>query len=221
MPRWQQVRTTQHRSGHFRETVTWHGVRPTWRRGPTICWYEPRSADVSALYLVVRDHLETFRAQAGHVCNGEGLPRFARGGVRGLLALWIPCGRLRTFSLRRMWPGSSRPLFLQGTGSVPQLCRAPDGRERRASGGPCVSSGPRAPGRWGRTPPGERGSVSRQRPSPPRSPRPSVTLGPGERGSGGTRVDTTAIESALGAVDAAELRPNFRGLPRDFGKVGQ
>jgi hypothetical protein len=38
--------------------------------------YEPRPPDDSALYQVVRDHIETFRAQAGHVCNGEGLPRF-------------------------------------------------------------------------------------------------------------------------------------------------
>jgi hypothetical protein len=37
--------------------------------------YEPRDPAQSVLYHVVRDHFETFRAQAASLRDGEGLPR--------------------------------------------------------------------------------------------------------------------------------------------------
>ena len=49
--------------------------------------YIPRDFGGSVLYTVVRDHFETFRAEAAQLRNGEGLPRFveeefeARGGA--------------------------------------------------------------------------------------------------------------------------------------------
>lgn len=40
--------------------------------------YEPRSPAQGVLYQVVRDHYETFRAQAARSCDGAGLPRFVQ-----------------------------------------------------------------------------------------------------------------------------------------------
>ena len=38
--------------------------------------YEPRNPADGALYRIVHEHFETFRAEAGHLREGEGLPRF-------------------------------------------------------------------------------------------------------------------------------------------------
>lgn len=38
--------------------------------------YEPRQPAAGVLHQVVRDHFETFRAQAADLRNGEGLPGF-------------------------------------------------------------------------------------------------------------------------------------------------
>ena len=38
--------------------------------------YEPRCPAQTVLYQIVRDHFETFRAQAARLRDGEGLPRF-------------------------------------------------------------------------------------------------------------------------------------------------
>ena len=38
--------------------------------------YQPRAPAQNVLYQIVRDHLETFRAQAARVWEGEHLPRF-------------------------------------------------------------------------------------------------------------------------------------------------
>jgi len=79
--------------------------------------YEPRLPSQGVVYQVVRDHFETFRAQAAGLRDGEGLPRFveeaafarsapaslaealAEAGVPGVLALRLPGGRLCAFSL--------------------------------------------------------------------------------------------------------------------------
>jgi len=37
--------------------------------------YEPRAPAHGTLYRIVRDHVETFRAQAASLRDGEGLPR--------------------------------------------------------------------------------------------------------------------------------------------------
>ncbi len=44
--------------------------------------YEPRSPAQGALYRIVRDHFETFRAQAASLRDGEGLPRFVEHAFR-------------------------------------------------------------------------------------------------------------------------------------------
>jgi hypothetical protein len=79
--------------------------------------YEPRMSSQGVVYQVVRDHFESFRAQAAGLRDGEGLPRFveqaafarsasashavasAEAGVSRVAALRVPGGRLRAFSL--------------------------------------------------------------------------------------------------------------------------
>jgi len=58
--------------------------------------YEPRAPAQSVLYQIVRDHFETFRAQAGRVCEGEGLPRFIAEEFEGFLQCgWLAGGFAR------------------------------------------------------------------------------------------------------------------------------
>lgn len=66
----------------------------------------------SVLYQIVRDHVETFRAQAGRVFEGERLPRFIEEEFEGFLRCgWLaggagssaPCG-VRSLHLRRASP---------------------------------------------------------------------------------------------------------------------
>ena len=52
--------------------------------------YEPRCPAQTALYQIVRDHFETFRAQAACLRDGEGLPRFVEQEFRNFLR----CGSL-------------------------------------------------------------------------------------------------------------------------------
>jgi len=47
--------------------------------------YEPRRPSQDALYQVVHEHFETFRATAGSLRDGEGLPRFVEQEFRDFL----------------------------------------------------------------------------------------------------------------------------------------
>ena len=58
--------------------------------------YEPRAAAQSVLYRIVRDHLETFLAQAAHLRDGEGVPRFVEQEFRDFLRCgWLAGGFAR------------------------------------------------------------------------------------------------------------------------------
>ena len=58
--------------------------------------YEPRCPGHGALYRVVRDHFETFRAQAASLRDGEGLPRFVEQEFRDFLRCgWLAGGFAR------------------------------------------------------------------------------------------------------------------------------
>src|SRR5438093_5208073 len=58
--------------------------------------YGPRCPGQAALYQVVRDHFETFRAQAASLRDGEGLPRFVEQEFRGFLRCgWLAGGFAR------------------------------------------------------------------------------------------------------------------------------
>ena len=58
--------------------------------------YEPRSPAHGALYQIVHDHFETFRAQAACLRDGEGLPRFVEQEFRDFLQCgWLAGGFAR------------------------------------------------------------------------------------------------------------------------------
>jgi hypothetical protein len=58
--------------------------------------YEPRRPGDSVLYQVVRDHFETFRAQAASLRDGDGLPRFVEREFREFLRCgWLAGGFAR------------------------------------------------------------------------------------------------------------------------------
>lgn len=52
--------------------------------------YRPHRPEQGALHQLVRDHFETFRAQAAHLRDGQGLPRFVEQEFRDFLT----CGCL-------------------------------------------------------------------------------------------------------------------------------
>ena len=58
--------------------------------------YEPRCPAQGVLYQIVRDHFETFRAQAASLRDGEGLPRFVEQEFRDFLQCgWLAGGFAR------------------------------------------------------------------------------------------------------------------------------
>ena len=76
--------------------------------------YEPRCPAQHALYQIVRDHFETFRAQAASLRDGEGLPRFVEQEFRDFLQCgWLAGGfarfRCGDCGLDRLVPFSCYP----------------------------------------------------------------------------------------------------------------
>ena len=59
--------------------------------------YRPKTPAQSALYQVVRDHFETFRAEAGRVHERDGLPRFIDEEFRGFLRCGFLAGGFARF----------------------------------------------------------------------------------------------------------------------------
>ena len=59
--------------------------------------YEPRAPARGVLYQVVRDHFETFRAEAARVRDGEGLPRFIEEEFRAFLRCGFLAGGFARF----------------------------------------------------------------------------------------------------------------------------
>ena len=58
--------------------------------------YQPRSPTHGALYQIVHDHFETFRAEAARLRDGEGLPRFVEHAFRKFLHCgWLAGGFAR------------------------------------------------------------------------------------------------------------------------------
>jgi hypothetical protein len=74
--------------------------------------YEPRCPAQGALYQIVHDHFETFRAQAGSLREGEGLPRFVEQEFRNVLTVWLARRRVRAVSLGRLRPRPAGPVFV-------------------------------------------------------------------------------------------------------------
>ena len=77
-------------SARFSRSVV--GTPPAFRFGVAApsTTYEPRCPAQTALYQIVRDHVETFRVQTACLRDGEGLPRFVEQEFRNFLR----CGSL-------------------------------------------------------------------------------------------------------------------------------
>ncbi len=85
--------------------------------------YEPRSPAHGALYQIVHDHFETFRAQAASLRDGDGLPRFVEHAFRkflhcGWLAGGFACFRCGECGLDRLIPFSCKGRPGRGGGVV-------------------------------------------------------------------------------------------------------
>jgi hypothetical protein len=63
--------------------------------------YTPRSPGGIMLYQIVREHFETFRAEAAHLRDGEGLPRF----VEEEFEAYLRCGWLPPHHAQSAWRG--------------------------------------------------------------------------------------------------------------------
>jgi hypothetical protein len=59
--------------------------------------YEPRSPGTTVLHQIVRDHFETFRAEAAQLRDGEGLPAFVERAFRGFLQCGVLAGGFARF----------------------------------------------------------------------------------------------------------------------------
>ena len=91
-------------------------VRPSAR-------YEPRSPAQSVVYQIVRDHLETLRAQAAQAGHGEGLPRFIEDEFEGFLRCgWLAWGfaRFQCGGCGGLWPGSTVPVLSKSRAVCPR-----------------------------------------------------------------------------------------------------
>ena len=90
--------------------------------------YAPRSPGESALYQVVRDHVAAFRAEAGRLRDGEGLPRFVEQEFRNFLTCGFLAGGFARFNA---WAAvSSNPFLVHRRGgqrlaTAPRLRAAP------------------------------------------------------------------------------------------------
>jgi hypothetical protein len=79
--------------------------------------YEPRCPAQSALYQIVHDHFETFRAQAASLRDREGLPRFVEEELRSFLQCgWLAGGFARFYCDDCALAGQSRssPTMTEG-----------------------------------------------------------------------------------------------------------
>jgi hypothetical protein len=104
--------------------------------------YEPRDPAQSVLYHVVRDHFETFRAQAASLRDGEGLPRFVEREFREFLSAGVspPDSRAST-AMRAATIGWCRSRA-KGAASVPVAAVAAWPNARRTSSIMCCPTSP-------------------------------------------------------------------------------
>ena len=59
--------------------------------------YAPRDPAADVLHRVVREHLQTFLAEAAHLRDGEGLPRFVEDEFQAFLACGFLAGGFARF----------------------------------------------------------------------------------------------------------------------------
>ena len=81
--------------------------------------YEPRAPERNVLYEVVRDHLETFLAQAAHLREGEGVPRFVEQEFRDFLRCGWLAGGFARFQCRACGTDRLIPFSCKGRSFCP------------------------------------------------------------------------------------------------------
>jgi hypothetical protein len=74
--------------------------------------YQPRCPAQHALYRIVHDHFEAFRAQGASLRDGEGLPHFVEQEFRDFLQCGWLAGGFAAVSLRRLRARPAGPVFL-------------------------------------------------------------------------------------------------------------
>ena len=121
----------QSKGWEFRWFTAWHAVCAGHGVASSSESYRPRNPADSVLFQVVRDHFETFRAQAASLRDGEGLPRFVEQEFRDFLR----CGCLAGGFARLRCTGCGLDRFL------PFSCKA--ARSVRAVAGAAWRNAPR------------------------------------------------------------------------------
>jgi hypothetical protein len=102
--------------------------------------YAPRDPAASVLYQVVRDHYQTFRAEATRLRDGEGLPRF----VAEEFAAFLRCGWLAggfALQLHALPRGAAGGVLVQGSRVLSELRGSSDDRAGGPPRGPRVARG--------------------------------------------------------------------------------
>lgn len=94
--------------------------------------YQQRSPGDTVLYRIVRDHFETFRAQAARLRDGEDLPQFVEHAFRDFLRCGWLARRLRALLLLGLRIRSVGGVLVQGACAVPELRLGQEGEGRRA-----------------------------------------------------------------------------------------
>jgi transposase-like zinc-binding protein len=88
-------------SGRIAVRFPWRAVRDTGGMGRPSQEYRPKSPARSALYQIVRDHFETFRAEAAAAHERDGLPRFTEEEFRSFLRCGLLAGGFARFRCDR------------------------------------------------------------------------------------------------------------------------
>ena len=91
---------------------------------PVSATSQPRAPDQQVLFQVVRDHFETFRAEAATIRDGEGLPRFVEEEFRAFLR----CGCLAAGFARLRWGTCGRERLLPFSCKGRGFCASCGGR---------------------------------------------------------------------------------------------
>jgi hypothetical protein len=86
--------------------------------------YQPRAPAARVLYQVVREHFQTFRAEAAGVCDGRGLPRFVEAEFEGFLR----CGFLAGGFARFLCEGCHQDLLVPFSCKGRAICPSCGGR---------------------------------------------------------------------------------------------
>jgi hypothetical protein len=107
--------------------------------------YVPRQPGESVLYQVVRDHVETFLAEAARARDGRGLPAFVEREFRDYLRCGWLAGGFARFRCDGCGLDRLVPFSCKGRGFCPSCGGRRMAERARAPGGPRLPGRTRAP----------------------------------------------------------------------------